>query len=37
MKIALTLKYDNAIQSPLGTGVGTAVGRTLGSLATGGG
>jgi hypothetical protein len=37
LKISLTLKYDNAIQSPLGTGIGTAVGRALGTLSTGGG
>ena len=35
--VALTIRYDNAIQSPTGTGVGTAVGRSLGTLATGGG
>lgn len=35
--IALTIRYDNAVQSPTGTGVGTAVGRALGTLATGGG
>ncbi len=34
--IDLTIQYDNAIQSPQGTGVGTAVGRALGTLATGG-
>ena len=33
--IALTLRYDNAIQSPIGSGVGAAVGRTVGSIATG--
>jgi hypothetical protein len=33
--IQLALRYDNAIQSPVGTGVGTAVGRALGTLATG--
>jgi hypothetical protein len=33
--IALTLRYDNAIQSPIGSGVGASVGRTLGSIATG--
>jgi hypothetical protein len=27
--IALTIRYDNAIQSPLGTGVGTPVGRSI--------
>lgn len=35
--VALTIRYDNAVQSPTGTGVGTAVGRALGTLATGGG
>lgn len=35
--VSLVLRYDNAIQSPTGTGVGTAVGRALGTLATGGG
>jgi hypothetical protein len=33
--IALTVRFDNAVQTPTGTGVGTAVGRTLGSLTTG--
>ena len=35
--ITLTLQYDNAIQTPSGTGIGTAVGRTVGTLVTGGG
>lgn len=35
--IALTIKFDNAQQSPQGVGVGTAVGRTIGTLATGAG
>ena len=35
--IALSIRYDNAIQTPQGTGIGTAVGRTLNSLVTGGG
>ena len=35
--VTLTLKYDNAIQTPQGTGVGTAVGRTINTLVTGGG
>lgn len=35
--IALTIKFDNAQQSPQGTGVGAAVGRTIGVLATGAG
>lgn len=33
--IALTLRFDNAIQTPLGTGIGTNVGRTLGTVTTG--
>jgi hypothetical protein len=33
--ISLTVTYDNAVQTPTGTGVGTAVGRTLGTLITG--
>jgi hypothetical protein len=35
MEIALTMRYDNAIQSPSGTGIGTNVGRTLGQIVTG--
>jgi len=35
MTIALTLRYDNAIQTPGGTGVGTLVGRALGQTITG--
>ena len=35
--IALSIKYDNAIQTPQGVGIGSTVGRTLGTLATGGG
>jgi hypothetical protein len=35
--ITCTIKYDNAIQSPQGTGVGTAIGRTVNTLTTGGG
>jgi hypothetical protein len=35
--ITLNVRYDNAIQTPQGTGIGTAVTRTLGTLATGGG
>jgi hypothetical protein len=34
--VALSIRYDNAIQTPQGTGVGTAVGRSLGTQATGG-
>lgn len=33
--ISMTLRYDNAIQSPIGSGVGSTIGRTLGSIATG--
>jgi hypothetical protein len=33
--IVLTVMYDNAVQSPTGTGVGTLVGRTLGTVITG--
>ena len=34
--VTLSLRYDNAIQTPQGTGVGTAVGRTVNTLITGG-
>jgi hypothetical protein len=33
----LTVRYDNAVQTPQGTGLGTAVARTIGTLSTGGG
>jgi hypothetical protein len=33
--IALTMRFDNALQSPLGQGVGTNVGRSLGDVVTG--
>jgi hypothetical protein len=35
--ITMNIRYDNAIQTPTGTGIGTAVTRTIGTLATGGG
>ena len=35
VKIAMTLKFDNAVQVPDGSGVGGYVGRTLGVTATG--
>ena len=35
--VALAIRYDIAIQTPQGTGVGTAVGRTVNTLITGGG
>ena len=34
-QIALTIKFDNAVQNPPGQGVGAVVGRTLGDVATG--
>jgi len=34
-QIALTIRFDNAVQTPTGSGVGTAVGRTIGTLVTG--
>jgi hypothetical protein len=37
VRITCSIKYDNAIQSPQGTGVGTAIGRTVNTLTTGGG
>lgn len=35
--VTLEIQYDNAIQTPAGTGVGTAVGRGVGTLITGAG
>ena len=35
--ITLSMRYDNAVQTPQGTGIGTAVARTIGTLSTGGG
>jgi hypothetical protein len=35
MTVALTIRYDNAIQTPIGTGVGATVARTLGTVITG--
>jgi len=35
--VTLSIRYDNAIQTPENTGIGTNVGRTVGSLITGGG
>jgi hypothetical protein len=37
VQINLSIRYDNAIQTPENTGIGTTVGRTAGSLITGGG
>ena len=33
--IECSLRYDNAVQTPLGTGIGSTVGRTLGDVVTG--
>jgi len=33
--IAMTIRFDNALQTPAGSGVGAIVGRSLGDVATG--
>jgi hypothetical protein len=33
--ISLNIRFDNALQTPIGSGVGTTVARTLGSVITG--
>jgi hypothetical protein len=33
--IGMTMRFDNAIQTPIGSGVGAAVGRTLGDVVSG--
>ena len=33
--VTLNIRFDNAVQTPLSTGVGTSVGRTLGTVVTG--
>lgn len=35
--ISMTIRFDNAVQTPTGSGVGAIVGRTLGDIATGAG
>lgn len=35
MTIALSIRFDNAIQTPLGTGIGSQVGRTVGDVLSG--
>ena len=35
--VQLAIRYDNAIQTPQGTGLGTAIGRTVNTAITGGG
>lgn len=37
VSVTLNIRYDNAIQSPQGTGIGTAIGRTVNTSVTGGG
>jgi len=34
-RIQITMRFDNAVQTPLGIGIGTDVGRTLGNVVTG--
>ena len=33
--ISMTLRFDNAVQTPTGSGVGAVIGRTVGDVATG--
>ena len=33
--IAMTIRFDNAVQTPIGSGVGAVIGRTVGDVATG--
>lgn len=35
MTIGLTIRYDNAVQSPVGAGIGSTVARTIGTTITG--
>jgi hypothetical protein len=35
--VEMSIAYDNAVQTPEGTGVGTTVGRTIGDVVTGAG
>jgi hypothetical protein len=35
--ISMVMRFDNAIQTPAGSGVGAVIGRTIGDIATGGG
>lgn len=35
MTIAMTIRFDNALQTPNGAGVGATIGRTVGDVATG--
>jgi hypothetical protein len=36
-QISLSIRYDNAIQTPQGAGIGVNVGRTVGAISTGAG
>ena len=33
--ISMTIRFDNAVQTPAGSGVGAVIGRTIGDVATG--
>jgi hypothetical protein len=35
--VSMTIRFDNAVQTPAGSGVGAVIGRTLGDVATGAG
>jgi hypothetical protein len=35
MTIAMTIRYDNALQTPIGSGVGATIGRTVGDVVNG--
>ena len=35
MTINLSIRYDNALQTPTGSGIGASVTRTLGTVITG--
>jgi hypothetical protein len=35
--VSMVLRFDNAVQTPAGSGVGAVIGRTVGDIATGGG
>jgi hypothetical protein len=35
--VSMTIRFDNAVQTPAGSGVGAVIGRTVGDVATGAG
>jgi len=35
VSISMTIRFDNAVQTPAGSGVGAVIGRTIGDVATG--